>query len=325
MKKLAIYFLTLMLATALLSTGCKKDDDDPFNAQKALTDYLVSQQLDINKMLDGFVIGAPADGNMSDYHLIDIRSTEDFALGHITGAVNVPFTDILIEAANATKPIVVVCYTGQTATYAGTLLRLSGYDTAKALKWGMSGWNPVFANNAKGWNGKTGDIAVGNANWTTDSAPTNLTFESPTFTSTSTDPAEILQARIAQVVSEGFKTVTPDDVLTNPNSFFINNYFSEAHFTGFGHIDGAYRINPMLVGGGDNEKVTNNDSSKKVVTYCYTGQTSAAITSYLRVIGYDAYSMVFGMNKLYHSSSVWTANQWGVTDNPKELPYVTGN
>lgn len=325
MKKISIYFIAVMLMTAVVFTGCKKDDEDDFNAQKALTEYLVAQQLDINKMLDGFVLSAPADGNMSAYHLIDIRTAEDFALGHITGAKNVSLANILTEAANATKPIVIVCYTGQTATYAVTLLRLSGYLNAKALKWGMSGWNPLFANQVKGWNGKTGNIAVGHANWTTDPAPANLTYESPTFTTTTTEPADILKARVALVLSEGFKTVTPEDVLANPGTFFINNYFSEAHYLGFGHINGARRINPMLIGGGDNEKVTNNDPAKKVVTYCYTGQTSGAITSFLRVIGYDAYSMTFGMNKLYHSSIVWTANQWGITDVPKELPYVTGN
>ncbi len=315
-----MYIMTLLLVTAMVFTGCKRDNDDTFNAQKALTEYLVAQDLDINKIIDGFVMGAPADGNMSTFHVIDIRSAEDFSAGHIEGAVNVPFANILTEAANATKPIVVACYTGQTATYAVSLLRLSGYTTAKALKWGMSGWNPVFANSPKGWNGKTGSIAVSHANWNTNPAPSNLTYDSPVFTSTSTDPAEILRARVAQVISEGFKTVSADDVLATPGSFFINNYFSEAHYLGYGHIAGAVRIQPMLVG---DASVKFNDSSKKVVTYCYTGQTSAAITAYLRVIGYDAYSMLFGMNKLYHSSSTWTANQWGVTDTPKTLPYVT--
>ena len=154
----------------------------------------------------------------------------------------------------------------------------------------------------------------------TNPAPNNLTYDSPVFTSTSTDPAEILRARVAQVIAEGFKTVNADDVLANPGSFFINNYFSEAHYLGFGHIAGAVRIQPMLVG---DASVKFNDSSKKVVTYCYTGQTSAAITAYLRVIGYDAYSMLFGMNKLYHSSTTWNGNQWGVSDTPKSLDYVT--
>jgi rhodanese-related sulfurtransferase len=317
MRKLSFYLFAVLLSSAILFNGCKEDDQPVFDAQKALTEYLVAQNMDINKMLDGFVLVAPDNGDVSGYHVVDIRSADDFALGHIANAVNVPFANILTEAANATKPILVACYTGQTATYAVTLLRLSGYADAKALKWGMSGWHTDFATNAKGWDGKTGDIAMGHANWTSDPAPANLTYASPSFTSTSTDPAEILKQRVTQVVSDGFKTATADDVLANPGSFFINNYFSEADYLGFGHINGAVRVNPLLLGEG-HEK--NLDGAKKVVTYCYTGQTSAAITSYLRVIGYDAYSMLFGMNKLYHSNSAWTANKWSAAV-PKDLPY----
>jgi filamentous hemagglutinin family protein len=32
------------------------------------------------------------------------------------------------------------------------------------------------------------------------------------------------------------------------------------------------------------------------VIYCYTGQTSAYLTGYLRVLGYDARSLLFGAN-----------------------------
>ncbi|MFO7721967.1 MAG: rhodanese-like domain-containing protein [Bacteroidales bacterium] len=319
MKKLAIYFFAFALATAMVFSGCKKDDAPEFNAQKAVSTYIVDHDLDLNKMLDGFVLVAPDNGDVSAYHVIDIRAAADFATGHIANAVNVELVNILTEAAAATKPVLVACYTGQTATYAVSLLRLAGYGDAKALKWGMSGWHTDFANNAKGWNGKTGDLAQGHANWNNDPAPANLTYESPVFTSTSTDTAEILKQRINQVLSEGFKTVLAEDVLNTPSNFFINNYFSEGDYLAFGHIAGAVRINPMLLGEGH---VEYNDAAKKVVTYCYTGQTSAAITSWLRVLGYDAYSMTFGMNKLYHSNSAWTANKWGPTV-PKDLSYET--
>jgi rhodanese-related sulfurtransferase len=320
MKKMKIYLLLIMLVPAFVITSCKKDDDDqPFNAQKALADYLVDQNMDLNKILEGFVMMPPDDGNVSDYYLIDIRDAADFSQGYIAGAKNVTWDNLLAEAAQADKPILVICYSGQNATYVTTLLRLAGYPGTKALKWGMSSWHSDFANAAKGWNGKGDNIAEGHSNWTTDPAPTNLTYDSPSFSSTSTDPADILVSRIAEVIAGGFKSATPDDVLNNPGTFFINNYFSEADYLAFGHIDGAYRIQPMLVGEG---QMNFNDPSKKVVTYCYTGQTSAAITAYQRVLGYDAYSMVFGMNKLYHSNSAWQANKWEPTI-PKELNYVS--
>ena len=58
------------------------------------------------------------------------------------------------------------------------------------------------------------------------------------------------------------------------------------------------------------------------MTYCYTGQTSAVVTATLRVLGYDAYTMTFGMNGLYNTNPQWATNQWGGDSNPKNLPVV---
>jgi rhodanese-related sulfurtransferase len=317
MKKLAFYFIALFLIPSLVFTGCKKDSEETFDAQKELTTYLVAQNLDLNTILGGFVMAAPDNGDVSAKYVIDIRTADEFAQGHIEGAHRVNVADILTEAAKATKPILVVCKTGQTATHATTLLRLSGYADAQALKWGMSGWNSAL----DVWTPAIGSIAAGHANWTTEAAPTNLTYSSPKFTVSTTVPADILKERVATILTEGFKTTTATDVLENPGNYFINNYFSEADYTAFGHIKGAYRINPLLI---SDETMNYLDPAKVVVPYCYTGQTSAAICAYLRVIGYDAKSMLFGMNKLYNSSSAWTSNKWSASV-PKNLPIVTGN
>ena len=60
-------------------------------------------------------------------------------------------------------------------------------------------------------------------------------------------------------------------------------------------------------------------ANAQVVTYCYTGQTSALLTACLRVLGYDAYSLKFGMNGLYNSNPSWTSNKWSATV-PKDYP-----
>jgi rhodanese-related sulfurtransferase len=319
MKKLFKVLIIFALVPALFLGSCKKENEETFDAQKALTDYLVTQNLDINTIIANFVMAAPADGNVSAKYVIDIRTADEFAAGHIADAHRVDLPNILTEAAKATKPILVVCKTGQTATHAVTLLRLSGYADAAALKWGMSGWNSKL----DAWTPNIGSVAAGNANWTTDAAPANLSFSSPTITSTDIVPANILKARVALVLSEGFKSVSATDILADPSKYFINNYFSEADYAAYGHIKGAYRINPLLVG---EAQVKYLDSSKEVVTYCYTGQTSAAITAYLRVIGYNAKSMLFGMNKLNNASTAWgtSVNQWKSTMS-KTLPIITGN
>ena len=336
MKKLSLIFVAFLLIPALMLTSCDSGTDPVVNNTSAfdlMKDYMVSNNLDIDEILtntDGekFVVGAPdaadLDAFLAQYYIMDIRSSDHFTTqGHIQGAKNVAFSDILIDAANAgTKPILVVCYTGQTACYATALLRMYGYPHTRALKWGMSGWN---ATTAGSWNSNIGNIANGHANWQYTAPPSNLVFSDPDISSFATDGSQILKQRVEQVVDAGFKTVSGSDVLNSPSSYFINNYFSEAHYTGFGHIDGAYRILPLQLA--DNSYLgLDPGSNAKVVTYCYTGQTSAVLTAVLRVLGYDAYSLTFGMNGLYNENPFWSdpaiKNQWGADSNPKDLPLV---
>ncbi|MBE0423243.1 MAG: hypothetical protein IBX66_04830 [Lutibacter sp.] len=331
MKKLSLILIGLLLIPTLYLTSCDKGDDSAVNTTPAFTllkDQMLANNLDINKIItspDGvsFVAGAPAEADLTaflaKYYIIDIRSAADYGANHITGAKNVSFANILAEGPLAgAKPILVVCYTGQTACYATALLRMSGFKNTQALKWGMSGWNPTTAGS---WNGKIGaEAAKGHANWTYDSAPSNMVYTNPVISTLSTDGAAILKNRIEAVVAEGFKTVTGTDVLNAPNNYFVNNYFSAADYTAFGHIKNAYRINPLTLA--DNSYL-GLDPSAKVVTYCYTGQTSAVITACLRVMGYYAYSLSFGVNGLYNTNTAWTSNQWGVGTNvPKNLPFA---
>lgn len=312
-----VKFLYLILFVFAVSFYSCEDEVSELQPAEVVADYLKAQSMDLPSILtnaDGqkFVTAAPADGDLSAKYIVDIRSADAYAAGHIAGAKNVAFGDILTEAASADKPILVVCYTGQTACYATSLLRLYGYSDAQALKWGMSGW----CSTTDSWTGNIADIADGHGNWTTDVAPASMTFEYPDFDNLSTEGQALLKERVEKVVAEGFKGVNGSEVINNPSDYFINNYFSEADYVGFGHIDGAYRILPLSIADGS---VKNLDPSKKVVTYCYTGQTSAVITAFLRVMGYDAYSLKFGMNGLYNSNSSWKSNQWGGDSHSKEL------
>ncbi|MEN8185597.1 MAG: rhodanese-like domain-containing protein [Bacteroidota bacterium] len=332
MKKLSLFIIGLLFIPSLLLTSCDRGDEPGGDviatpAFELMKDHMISSGLDIDKILvnaDGekFVTGAPAEADLTaflaKYYIMDIRANDAFTAGHIEGAKNVAFADILTEADNAGgKPILVVCYTGQTACYATALLRLYGKPHTKALKWGMSGWNSATAGS---WNSNVGEIADGNVNWSYSAAPSSLVFDNPTLSSISQDGAEILRSRVEQVVADGFKGVSGSDVIGDPGAYFVNNYFSQTDYSGFGHIANAYRIQPFVLA--DNSyKAYDPASDAKVVTYCYTGQTSAVLTACLRVLGYDAYSLKFGMNGLYNSNPAWSTNQWGIGSSvPKNLP-----
>jgi rhodanese-related sulfurtransferase len=335
MKKLSLLLIGLFFIPTLLLTSCDKGDDPVVDATPAFTlmkNYMVNNALDINKVIknsddEKFVAGAPAadglDAFLAKYYIIDIRSAADYAAGHIQGAKNVAFSNILAEGAAAgSKPVLVVCYSGQTACYATALMRMYGYKHTQALKWGMSGWN---AGTAGSWNGKIGsNAAEGHANWSYGGEPSKLVFSDPVINTIYNDGETILKKRVEALVQEGFgaATASGSDVLNNPSNYFINNYFSSTDYAGFGHINSAYRVNPLTLAGNEYLNLDPTPGAK-VITYCYTGQTSAVITAVLRVLGYDAYTMTFGMNGIYNTNTAWTTNQWGGDSGPKNLPIVT--
>jgi len=336
MKKINLFVLALLCVPVLFLSSCDRGDDlDPENpiiqpAFDVMTSYMMENDLDLNNIISGpggavkFVAGAPAEADLgafiNKYSILDIRSAEAFSSGHIQGAKNISFANILKEADEATKQILVVCYSGQTACYATSLLRIAGHSNAQALKWGMSGWNPETSGS---WNSNTGNEAKDHSNWAAHNAPTNQTFDAPVIDIYSTDGADILRQRLEATVQAGFKTAKGTDVLNNPENYFINNYFGDTDYGNFGHIKNAYRVKEELKLEGNGYKGLDSDKNAKVITYCYTGQTSAVITAWLQVLGYDAYSMTFGMNGIYHSNAAWSSNQWGVGSSvPKNLPLI---
>lgn len=79
----------------------------------------------------------------NDPFVLDIRSAADYAKGHVKGAVNVPFATVF-KAENLAKlpgdkQIVVVCYTGHTASMTAFYLNVLGYNSLP-MKWGIMGW-----------------------------------------------------------------------------------------------------------------------------------------------------------------------------------------
>ena len=258
MKKLSLIVIGLLFVPTLFLTSCDRGDDPDFGGPTVptfdiLKTHMVDNGLDIDKIIKNeaglkFVVGAPnsadydAAAYKAKYYIIDIRSAAAYSTSHIDGAVNVAFGDILTTAANkGSKQILVVCYTGQTACYAAALLRMYGHPNAQALKWGMTGWSGT----TDSWTSKTGNVGSDSSEWSFGSAPALDIFDAPVLSSLSTDGAAILKKRVEDAVAAGFKTASNTDVIATPSNYFINNYFSQGDYTGFGHITGAHKILPL--------------------------------------------------------------------------------
>lgn len=82
-------------------------------------------------------------GDLESFFVVDIRSAGAYCDGHIPEAVNIPFRTVAmaenLEMLPTDKPILVVCYTGHTASQTTLLYNLLGYE-AYALRFAMISW-----------------------------------------------------------------------------------------------------------------------------------------------------------------------------------------
>lgn len=83
-------------------------------------------------------------GKDPGYVLVSIQKPEDYALGHVPGAINIPYSQLAkeenLKKLPKDKKIVIICYTGHTASYASMFLNQLGYE-AYAMKFGTMAWN----------------------------------------------------------------------------------------------------------------------------------------------------------------------------------------
>jgi rhodanese-related sulfurtransferase len=77
--------------------------------------------------------------------ILDVRTPEEFAAGHVPGAINIPYTHLparLSELPDAgDKDVVVYCATGVRAERAAARMREQGYTRLLHLDGDMKAWD----------------------------------------------------------------------------------------------------------------------------------------------------------------------------------------
>jgi rhodanese-related sulfurtransferase len=80
-----------------------------------------------------------------------VRSTEEYEKEHIADSVNIPMADLpegLKKFKDKTKPIIVVCASGQRAKTAAKSLSKEGFEDVYVLSGGIHAWKeaklPLF-------------------------------------------------------------------------------------------------------------------------------------------------------------------------------------
>ncbi|NHB68982.1 rhodanese-like domain-containing protein [Perlabentimonas gracilis] len=263
-------------------------------------DFINSPQ--VPAMISAGELYAKLDSNVL---VIDMRSAEEFASAHIANSVNVPFTQVLNFFENKINPscfsaIAMVCNAGQTASYATSILRFLGYDNVYALKWGFSSWHNDTAQ--KRWmarrSSKYSEVLQREAN------RKNPAGEFPKIVTSESYGFAILRERAHMLFAEDFSpiTITADTLFEAGQNFYIANYWPEPLYN-IGHIPGAIQYQPKK-SLKRSEQLNTLPTDKSIVVYCFTGQHSAFVTAYLRLLGYDALTLVYGANSFMHSVMV---------------------
>jgi len=253
------------------------------------------------------------DGDSSnDPFILSIRSAEHYALGHIPGAINIGLGSLFTEENLAKLPedknqqIVVVCYTGHTASQATVLLNLNGYN-ATALMWGMCSWTT------------DSDVTVGKSfNKIADCK--NYSFATGVWDEelreTIYDSLNPMKT-VAITAESLYNNLWDSDTSNDP---FILSIRSSADYE-LGHIPGAVNY------GGITGMFTESNLAKlpydnQIVVVCYTGHTASQATALLNSLGYNATALKWGI-------CGWCANTTiapkGFTRTEPNYPICTGS
>lgn len=273
----------LMAGAAFVSAGSPIED--------AVNAYFANMPADIYKISEKeFVAKVKANESM---FILDIRQPDVYAKGHIKGAVNAPWGTAIsdnLEKLPKDKVIMVYCYTGQTAGQTVALLNMAGFN-AKSVN---LGWDLGIA--------KVEGVAEVVETKTNAFAATNSAVKLELKKAVA-DYLKGLDA-VKGTTYANYKISEADAKALadkkDPGVVFLS--VRSAQDFAKGHIEGAINI-PF--GKGMEQKFNTLPKNKKIIVYCYTGQTAGQTVAGLRLLGYDAVSMNGGTGMPSNAPSGW--------------------
>ena len=356
--KIKYTILIILLSTM---SGCLQDPEPvdvnfPINETGEMLWYLEEQGDFINTVMVESIIDAEDVYNSLGYSMIiDVREETVFNAGHIENAVNIRGESILDYILNnnyeSYSKVVLVSKTGEAASYITSLLRLYGISNAYALRYGMASWNPNFS--SIWWNAINDPYIVERFNNITYDNFQNIPLPDISFGNNNGTHQSKLEERIRLLLNEDFYEGTDkmksSDVsigLEYMDEFYDN--FSES-YQGFyvcciidyalywyerqgqlnadGHPPTTFVYQPLTpyFELRSSSKLQTFPTDKTIILYDYNGHYSAAMTAYLRLLGYDAKSILFGYNRMHYERLLGYEVFWPYVftgNSTKSYPYV---
>jgi len=307
-----IYLLSIVLFAFLFANiGCSSNNPakkktiestvNNVNESDALINFLEQSGNIINaKRVPTLISAENVKSNLKKYFIIDIRKHEDYVTGHINGAVNVKISNLISFMKNkvATEvydKIVMVCYSGHKASFATMALQLLGYKNVYSMKWGMSSWDKNLAKNK--WLKHISDKYTNKLE--KNNNPQNKKTTLPKIKTGKGIGYDILEERAKVILNKLDFKISVDKLMENPSDYYILNYWPDYNYEK-GHLPGAIQYDQKLSLIKSADLLT-LPTDKKIVVYCYTGQNASFTTAYLQILGYDAYTLTYGVNSFMHS------------------------
>jgi rhodanese-related sulfurtransferase len=244
--------------------------------------YKIKQDAFLDKVAEG-----------EDMFILDIRQADAYAAGHVKGAVNAPWGPAIAENLKfipQDKTVYVYCYSGQTAGQAVMTLNAAGINAISVnlgFNFGISkvdGYEAFLEMDANEFGADEYEVTPEIQDALTAYYAGLADVKGTTFGN-----YKISEASLREMMDN------MDD------SIYILSIRSEADYAE-GHIAGAEQ---MAFGAGMQENFADLPMDKKIVVYCYTGQTAGQTTAGLRLLGYDAVSLNGGMGMSINAPIGW--------------------
>ena len=296
----------LFLIIPLLFAGCRSGTGD----QEVRNDGFLLMIAHIEQNED-FVNKQEAPGaipidkiinyNGNGLHLIDLRPVSEYEEGHLPGTVNIPAEELLSYFENVIDPasfdtIVLISADGQDAFFATTLLRILGYDNVYGLRLGMA-WHRRYSDDIirSRLSSKYEDRL------STAPPPEKNEYSYPVINTNHSDGYSLIRERVEELLKNDIRNyrISASELFEKADSFYIINYWPLQEYE-IGHIPGAYQYNPKKSLARAEDLLT-VPPDRPVVIYCHQGNMSASATAYMRLLGYEVFSMEFGTNSFMYN------------------------
>src|SRR6266508_6430524 len=148
MHKLAVTLIALALASHALPDEAKPGAAARATDLAAPSDRLATffgRTKGITRLVPASEVWASLHAGTGKYFVVDVRPAEDYAKGHVPGALSLPI-DVLFRPESLAKlppretPLLLLCKTGHTESMALGGLAALGYEPW-VMRFGMMGWD----------------------------------------------------------------------------------------------------------------------------------------------------------------------------------------